>query len=102
MNKIIIKAFKQPSKGKADAVFYAFEKASNFIGKEAAAKALSQAGGAYRLRNFVLETINAKDKKYKVLNFDKITYAGNKSNLDSIKDSKNYSFVQGDICARVF
>ena len=30
-NKINIKAFKQPSKGKADAVFYAFEKASNEI-----------------------------------------------------------------------
>ena len=30
-NKINIKAFKQPSKGKADAVFYAFEKASNDI-----------------------------------------------------------------------
>ena len=30
-NNIKIKAFKQPSKGKADAVFYAFEKASNDI-----------------------------------------------------------------------
>ena len=30
-NKIVIKAFKQPTKGKADAVFYAFEKASNDI-----------------------------------------------------------------------
>ena len=30
-NKINIKAFKQPSTGKADAVFYAFEKASNDI-----------------------------------------------------------------------
>ena len=30
-NKIKIKAFKQPSKGKADAVFHAFDKASNDI-----------------------------------------------------------------------
>ena len=30
-NKIVIKAYKQPSKGKADAVFFAFEKASNDI-----------------------------------------------------------------------
>ena len=30
-NKIDIKAFKQPSKGKADAVFFAFDKASNDI-----------------------------------------------------------------------
>ena len=29
--KLKIKAFKQPSKGKADAVFYAFDKASNDI-----------------------------------------------------------------------
>ena len=35
------------------------EKASKFIGKEAAAKASSQAGGAYRLRNFILETKDA-------------------------------------------
>ena len=39
--------------------FCAFEKASKFIGKEAAAKASSQAGGAYRLRNFILETKDA-------------------------------------------
>ncbi len=48
--------------------------------------------------NFVLETMNSKVKKYEILNFDKITYAGNKSNLNSIKDLNNYSFVQGDIC----
>ncbi len=40
-------------------------------------------------------------KKYpedKLINLDKLTYAGNLDNLKEIKDSENYSFVQGDIC----
>jgi dTDP-glucose 4,6-dehydratase len=33
-----------------------------------------------------------------VVNFDKLTYAGNLENLASIADHPNYRFVQGDIC----
>ncbi len=36
----------------------------------------------------------------KVLNFDKLTYAGNLNNLSSIKDKPGYSFVKGDITDR--
>ncbi len=35
-----------------------------------------------------------------ILNFDKLTYAGNLENLTSVEDKENYSFVQGDICDR--
>lgn len=35
---------------------------------------------------------------YKIVNFDKMTYAGNPENLKEIKDSPNYFFVKGDIC----
>ena len=30
--------------------------------------------------------------------YDKLTYAGNLANLDPVKDSPGYAFVQGDIC----
>lgn len=32
-----------------------------------------------------------------VVNFDLLTYAGNRSNLDDIEGSDNYTFIQGDI-----
>ena len=35
-----------------------------------------------------------------VLNLDKLTYAGNPANLNSVTDSDRYQFVQGDICDR--
>ncbi|MCL1139584.1 dTDP-glucose 4,6-dehydratase [Shewanella pneumatophori] len=34
----------------------------------------------------------------KVVNFDKLTYAGNLESLSSIQSSKRYHFVKGDIC----
>lgn len=37
----------------------------------------------------------------KVLNFDKLTYAGNLRSLKSIEHNKRYQFVKGDICDRV-
>lgn len=40
-------------------------------------------------------------KKYndiKIINLDKLTYAGNLENLKSVEGNKNYTFVQGDIC----
>ncbi|MBI2050264.1 MAG: dTDP-glucose 4,6-dehydratase [Parcubacteria group bacterium] len=33
-----------------------------------------------------------------VLNFDKLTYAGNLENLQEFKDDKRYSFIKGDVC----
>jgi dTDP-glucose 4,6-dehydratase len=35
---------------------------------------------------------------YKVINFDKLTYAGNLDNLASIASNPNYSLVVGDVC----
>ncbi|MFW6075173.1 MAG: dTDP-glucose 4,6-dehydratase [Chloroflexota bacterium] len=35
---------------------------------------------------------------YTVRVFDKLTYAGNLTNLEEIEDSDRFSFVQGDIC----
>ena len=35
-----------------------------------------------------------------VVNFDKLTYAGNLASLKPIENSPNYRFVQGDVCDR--
>lgn len=38
------------------------------------------------------------DTDHQVLNFDKLTYAGNLSTVATVDQSNRYSFVQGDIC----
>ena len=35
---------------------------------------------------------------YRIINLDKLTYAGNLANLKDIEDKPNYAFVKGDIC----
>lgn len=35
---------------------------------------------------------------YQIVNLDALTYAGNIENLDDVKNSSRYSFVEGDIC----
>ena len=37
-------------------------------------------------------------EKYSVVNYDKLTYAGNLANLESVAKDPRYSFVKGDIC----
>ncbi|MGE4518378.1 MAG: dTDP-glucose 4,6-dehydratase [Desulfobacteraceae bacterium] len=39
-----------------------------------------------------------KSTDHKVINLDKLTYAGNLSSLDEIKESSNYFFEKADIC----
>lgn len=39
-----------------------------------------------------------KHPDYRIINLDKLTYAGNPENLQGILNKKNYSFVKGDIC----
>ena len=34
---------------------------------------------------------------YKIVNLDKLTYAGNLANLKDIEDKPNYKFIKGDI-----
>ena len=37
---------------------------------------------------------------YKLINYDKLTYAGNLENLAGLEDNRNYTFVRGDIADR--
>ncbi len=39
-----------------------------------------------------------KNTEHEVLNFDKLTYAGTLSTVESVANSDRYRFVQGDIC----
>lgn len=51
--------------------------------------------GSHLVRHFV-----KKYPEYKIVNLDKLTYAGNLTNLKDIEDADNYTFVKGDICDR--
>ena len=48
--------------------------------------------------NFILNLM--KSSKAKVVNYDKLTYAGNLDTLSSIENDPNYKFINGDICNR--
>ena len=58
-------------------------------------KILVTGGSGFIGSNFIYYCLN---KNNKVLNFDKLTYAGNLSNLKEEESNKNYHFIQGDIC----
>ena len=58
-------------------------------------KILVTGGSGFIGSNFIYYCLN---KNNKVLNFDKLTYAGNLSNLNEEESNKNYHFIQGDIC----
>ena len=47
--------------------------------------------------NFVIYMLN-KYSDVKIINVDKLTYAGNLENLKSVESNPNYVFVQADIC----
>ncbi len=47
-----------------------------------------------------IKYILAKYPDYMVVNFDKLTYAGNLENLHEVESNPRYKFVQGDICDR--
>ena len=53
-------------------------------------------GAGFIGSNFVLEWLKSNDES--VVNFDKLTYAGNLENLKSLGDDPRHIFVQGDIC----
>lgn len=56
-------------------------------------------GAGFIGSNFVIYMLN-KYKDVKIINLDKLTYAGNLENLKSVENNPNYSFVQADICDR--
>ena len=60
-------------------------------------KTLLITGGAGFIgSNFLIRQI--KSGGIRVVNYDKLTYAGNLDTLKSIESNPNYCFVEGDIC----
>ena len=53
-------------------------------------------GAGFIGSNFVLDWLAQSDEA--VLNFDKLTYAGNLKNLASLQGDARHIFVRGDIC----
>ena len=59
-------------------------------------KMLVTGGAGFIGSNFIHYILN-KYPDYEVINFDKLTYAGNLENLKELEDHPNYRFVKGDI-----
>lgn len=55
-------------------------------------------GGAGFIGSNFIRYILKKYPGYKVINLDKLTYAGNFENLKDVQANKNYTFIRGDIC----
>lgn len=55
-------------------------------------------GGAGFIGSHVVRLFVNKYPNYRIINLDKLTYAGNLANLKDIEGKPNYIFVKADIC----
>ena len=55
-------------------------------------------GGAGFIGNHVVRLFVNKYPDYRIVNLDKLTYAGNLANLKDVENAPNYTFVKADIC----
>lgn len=55
-------------------------------------------GGAGFIGSHVVRLFVRKYPDYRIINVDKLTYAGNLANLRDVEDCPNYKFVKADIC----
>ena len=62
-------------------------------------KLLVTGGAGFIGSNFIKYILN-KYNEYKIINLDKLTYAGNLENLKDVEDNSNYTFIKGDISDR--
>jgi len=56
-------------------------------------------GGAGFIGSHVVRRFVKLYPQYRIINFDKLTYAGNLANLTDVENKENYVFVKGDICS---
>lgn len=55
-------------------------------------------GGAGFIGSNYVRYLFSRYKEVRIINLDKLTYAGNPANLKDFADNPNYYFVKGDIC----
>ncbi len=55
-------------------------------------------GGAGFIGSHVVRLFVNKYPHYRIINLDKLTYAGNLANLRDVEGAPNYEFVRGDVC----
>jgi dTDP-glucose 4,6-dehydratase len=60
-------------------------------------KILVTGGAGFIGSNFIRHMLK-EHKDYKIINLDKLTYAGNLDNLRDVENKPNYDFIRGDIC----
>ena len=60
-------------------------------------KLLVTGGAGFIGSNFILYWLKNHPED-EIINFDKLTYAGNLENLKSVEGNPNYKFIKGDIC----
>lgn len=60
-------------------------------------KILVTGGAGFIGSNFILYWLKNHPED-EIINFDKLTYAGNLENLKEVEGNPNYKFIQGDIC----
>jgi dTDP-glucose 4,6-dehydratase len=61
-------------------------------------KSILVTGGAGFIGSHVIRRFVKHYPEYRIVNFDKLTYAGNLENLKDVEDLPNYAFCRGDIC----
>ena len=54
-------------------------------------------GGAGFIGSHLTRLFVTKYPEYRIINLDKLTYAGNLENLKDVEDAPNYTFIKGDI-----
>ncbi len=55
-------------------------------------------GGAGFIGSHVVRLLVNRYPEYRIINLDKLTYAGNLENLKDVENASNYIFVRADIC----
>ena len=61
-------------------------------------KSIIITGGAGFIGSHVVRLFVNKYPDYRIINLDKLTYAGNLANLKDVENMPNYTFIKADIC----